>query len=278
MKNKIYPKWFCLLPLLLFVSVTSPAQITYDETTSIADIPHGILYQSGPGATNQKNWKYFYGTKLTVNGNGLTRNFELCTTKYPYGEMVFRQWDTNNNRWMPWRRFVLQDTLGNVLIGKTSQTNTSYKLDVNGNVRANKVVVNTTGADFVFDSAYHLPELSKVEDYIQKHRHLPDITPAYKMQAEGLDLGDNQVKLLQKIEELTLYTIDQDKRLSVQQATTQRQQDLLQKQAVQLEKLCDQNTAQQSQLQTQQQLLDRLSAVVKAQEARLKTLEEKLTR
>jgi hypothetical protein len=43
-----------------------------------------------------------------------------------------------------------------VLIGKTSQTNLAYKLDVNGNIRANKIVVNTTGADFVFDPGYHL--------------------------------------------------------------------------------------------------------------------------
>ncbi|GAA4316429.1 hypothetical protein [Compostibacter hankyongensis] len=102
---------------------------------------------------------------------------------------------------------------GNVLIGKTSQTNTDYKLDVNGNVRANKVVVNTTGADFVFDSAYHLLSLKEVEDYIGRHGHLPELAPARTMQKEGLNVGDNQVKLLQKIEELTLYVIQQNKRI-----------------------------------------------------------------
>ena len=56
---------------------------------------------------------------------------------------------------------------GNVLIGKTSQTNTSYLLDVAGNIRANKLVVNTTGADFVFAKKYHLIPLNELEKYIQ---------------------------------------------------------------------------------------------------------------
>jgi hypothetical protein len=55
---------------------------------------------------------------------------------------------------------------GNVLIGKTSQTNTSYKLDVNGNGRLNEVVVNTTGADYVFDPGYRLSSLHELETYV----------------------------------------------------------------------------------------------------------------
>jgi hypothetical protein len=100
---------------------------------------------------------------------------------------------------------------GNVLIGKTSQTNTSYKLDVNGNIRANKVVVNTTGADFVFDSSYSLLQLDSVENYIRQNRHLPGIAPASEMQSQGIDVGENQTRLLQKIEELTLYIIELNK-------------------------------------------------------------------
>lgn len=102
---------------------------------------------------------------------------------------------------------------GNVLIGKTTQTNTAYMLDVNGRIRANKVVVNTTGADFVFESGYHLPSLKSVEQFIKTHHHLPGIAPAQQMQKEGVDLGDNQTKLLQKIEELTLYIIEQQKQI-----------------------------------------------------------------
>jgi hypothetical protein len=102
---------------------------------------------------------------------------------------------------------------GNVLIGKTSQTNTSYKLDINGNARANKIVVNTTGADYVFDSAYHLLPLDSVNTFIQQYHHLPGIASANEMKKEGLDVGNNQMKLLQKIEELTLIVIEQNKRI-----------------------------------------------------------------
>lgn len=103
--------------------------------------------------------------------------------------------------------------MGNVLIGETSQVNPAYILDVNGSARATKVVVNTTGADFVFEPKYRLPSLSEVHQYILTHHHLPGIEPAQKMQEQGLDLGDNQTRLLQKIEELTLYTIRQDQRI-----------------------------------------------------------------
>lgn len=107
---------------------------------------------------------------------------------------------------------------GNLLVGKTTQTNTSYTLDVNGTGRLNKVVVNTTGADFVFDSAFHLPSLPAVEQYIHTNHHLSDIEPAAEMQEKGLDVGDNQTKLLQKVEELTLYIIEQNKKMEALQA------------------------------------------------------------
>src|SRR6185437_582875 len=100
---------------------------------------------------------------------------------------------------------------GNLLLGKTSQTNTGYMLDVNGNGRLNQVVVNTTGADYVFDPGYRLNTLHDLERYISKEHHLPGIAPAAQMQQEGLNLGDNQTRLLEKIEELTLYLIQQDK-------------------------------------------------------------------
>ncbi|MDB5089985.1 MAG: hypothetical protein JWR09_3979 [Mucilaginibacter sp.] len=100
---------------------------------------------------------------------------------------------------------------GNVLMGKSSQVNAAYKLDVAGNVRANQLVVNTTGADFVFDPSSRLYPLSSLEKYIEQNHHLPEIASAKQMQADGLNVGENQVKLLQKVEELTLYLIEKDK-------------------------------------------------------------------
>lgn len=113
---------------------------------------------------------------------------------------------------------------GNILIGKTVQSNPLYKLDVEGNIRANKLTVNTTGADFVFDTTYELPTLEAVEKFVKKEKHLPNISTAAEMLANGLDVGDNQIKLLQKIEELTLYMIEMNKTLNNQKAIIQDQQ------------------------------------------------------
>ena len=89
-------------------------------------------------------------------------------------------------------------------------------------VRANEVVVNTTGADFVFDSAYALPSLPAVQAYIRQYHHLPGVEAASQMQAEGLRVGENQTALLQKLEELTLYVIEADRRIREMQAEIDR--------------------------------------------------------
>lgn len=127
-------------------------------------------------------------------------------------------------------------TAGNVLIGKTSQTNASYKLDINGAARASKIVVNTTGADFVFEDDYSLRTLEQLHRYIRQNKHLPEIPSAKEMEKEGLDVGELNIKLLQKVEELTLYLIEQNKKLEEQirkNNDQQREIDTLKKQVQQ---------------------------------------------
>lgn len=113
--------------------------------------------------------------------------------------------------------FMNPDGTGNVIIGKTTQANASYKLDVAGQVRADKLVVNTNGADFVFGPSYRLEPLAGVEKYVRRNGHLQGFAPAAKMQKEGIEIGESQAKLLQKLEELTLYAIAQDKKQQEQQ-------------------------------------------------------------
>jgi hypothetical protein len=111
---------------------------------------------------------------------------------------------------------------GNVLVGKTSQSNSSYLLDVNGNGRFNQLVVNSTGADYVFDAEYKLPSLQQLETYIKANHHLPGIQPADEMQKNGMDVGGNQTVLLEKIEQLTLYVVQQNKKILSQQKRIDR--------------------------------------------------------
>ncbi|MCH7859274.1 MAG: hypothetical protein IID14_06190 [Candidatus Marinimicrobia bacterium] len=98
---------------------------------------------------------------------------------------------------------------GNVGVGTTSPG--SYKLAVNGNIRAKDVIVETGWSDFVFADDYRLKPLHEVEQYIQAHKHFPDIPSATEVEENGVALGDMQARLLQKVEELTLYVIELDK-------------------------------------------------------------------
>lgn len=110
---------------------------------------------------------------------------------------------------------VLQPS-ANVLIGKTSQINSTYKLDVSGKIRADEIVVNATGADFVFAPEYKLATLSEVESFIKENNHLPGIASADEMKEDGISVSEMQTKLLQKIEELTLYLLEQNKKMKDQ--------------------------------------------------------------
>ncbi|MBQ7530510.1 MAG: hypothetical protein IJT12_02235, partial [Paludibacteraceae bacterium] len=113
----------------------------------------------------------------------------------------------------------IQYGTGNVGIGTD---NPEYKLDVNGVIRATGMKVRTsTGADFVFDADYKLKSLLDLEHFISTHGHLPEIPSAEEMKEEGIDVNEMQIKLLQKIEELTLYIIKQDKQIQALQETVE---------------------------------------------------------
>jgi hypothetical protein len=96
---------------------------------------------------------------------------------------------------------------GNVGIGTANPQN---KLDVNGIIRATEIKVEAGWADFVFSKDYKLPTLNEVKQHIDKNKHLPGIPTEKEVKENGVNLGEMQSKLLQKIEELTLYLIQQD--------------------------------------------------------------------
>lgn len=105
----------------------------------------------------------------------------------------------------------------------TSRPVSDYALTVNGGIYALDLRIrpnlNNT-ADFVFDETYDLPSLEDVELSIKQNRHLPGIPSAQTMVEEGVSVAEMNAKLLQKIEELTLYVIQQHKeieRLKMQQ-------------------------------------------------------------
>jgi hypothetical protein len=161
-------------------------------------------------------------TKLQVAGMGLfTGGVINPGDGTPAGVEI--GYDTNNNygfiqavqTYVAWKNLAINPGGGNVGIGTTNPTE---KLAVNGRIRAKEVIVETTGwTDYVFDSDYRLAPLSEIEQQIKAEKHLPGIPSAQEVAQGGISLGDMQARLLQKIEELTLHAIAQEKQLSAQQ-------------------------------------------------------------
>jgi hypothetical protein len=89
------------------------------------------------------------------------------------------------------------------------------KLAVKGTVHANEVKVDLSvpGPDYVFANNYQLQPLNELKTYIDQHKHLPEVPSAAAMEANGINLGEMNMLLLKKIEELTLYVIEQNKKM-----------------------------------------------------------------
>lgn len=103
------------------------------------------------------------------------------------------------------RRFIIKKG-GNVGIGTTIPDS---KLTVAGKIHSQEVKVTiNAGSDFVFEEDYRLAPLYQVEAYIKEYQHLPNIAPEKEMLEKGVEIGKFQMKLLEKIEELTLYVIE----------------------------------------------------------------------
>jgi hypothetical protein len=105
---------------------------------------------------------------------------------------------------------IMNTNTGNVGIGTLNPT---YKLSVNGDIRTKEVVVETGWADYVFDNKYKLAPLEDVEKFIQQYKHLPNIPSAKEVKEKGLHVGDVQKRMMEKIEELTLYMIELKKEI-----------------------------------------------------------------
>lgn len=112
---------------------------------------------------------------------------------------------------------MILDPNGNVGIGTALASNPNgYKLAVNGKIGARDVQVETSSAtwpDYVFAPHYSLPPLATVERYIKENNHLENVPSAVEIEKEGHNLGEMDKILLKKIEELTLYLIQQQKEI-----------------------------------------------------------------
>ena len=157
------------------------------------------------------------GGTLTLYGNNVTRRNRVILGADQDGAFLKSKWNTGGTDAISFRnsageKSMIIDKTDNVGIGTNNPD--GWKLAVNGNIRAKEIKVETNWSDFVFYSNYNLPTLQEVEKHIKEKGHLKDIPSAKEVEEHGVFLGDMDSKLLQKIEELTLYTIQQDKALN----------------------------------------------------------------
>ncbi|MCR9252369.1 MAG: hypothetical protein NXI20_18235 [bacterium] len=147
----------------------------------------------------------FYGT-IHSNWEDSKRTFDIYTNSATHQLKI----DASANAGA--RILLLPGANTGVGIGTTDID--SYKLAVDGAIRSTEVKVEASPwPDYVFTPEYDLQSLSEIETYINQNGHLPNIPSAAEVEENnGIQLGEMNAKLLEKIEELTLYVIDLDKR------------------------------------------------------------------
>ncbi|WPV01583.1 hypothetical protein SNE26_07325 [Mucilaginibacter sp. cycad4] len=152
------------------------------------------------------------GISIDVSFLNPQTNTRTWWERDPYQDI--QSWGTSANTYMA----IVQ---GNVAIGTLDSK--GYKLAVNGGVIATAVTVKAyPWPDFVFKKDYRLLPLQDVKRYINKYQHLPEIPSAEQVSKQGLDLGEMNRLLVRKVEELTLYLIQEHKENKQQQRQINR--------------------------------------------------------
>ncbi len=167
---------------------------------------------------------YYWSTTGNIAANADSNFLGTVDTN----RLAFR---TNNIE----RMSILND--GSVGIG--IKNTYGYKLAVNGAAIFTKVRIKTAGTwpDYVFKKGYALPDLLQLERYISEHKHLPGILSEKEAGRDGFDMGDQQAALLRKVEELTLYLIGENHRLTEQNKKILEQNTKLEDQQRQIDEL-----------------------------------------
>ena len=164
------------------------------------EFERGLFFRKGFSNTN----KYNLGILLYDHNSGGLNPDGITITAYDGVSFSTGSNSRNERMRINWA--------GDVGIG------TKYpksKLEVVGTITATEIKVEAQTADFVFEEDYQLKSLEEVDQYVQENKHLPDIPSAKQMEEEGVGLAEMNKLLLQKVEELTLYVIQQNKKIKI---------------------------------------------------------------
>lgn len=212
--------------LLDVYSTTAPAGIIVERNPASPAIANYATIQLKNGA-NATGEMYFIGIKGVAGGTyecvqsvrdatGVFKAFSVVNTAT--GKYEIRNGITNTEFLNSGN--VLFNNTGAVGIGMgATAIPAGTKLAVAGKVSCKEVEVTLTGLpDFVFNQDYNLRSLYDVENFINQNKHLPDVPTESEVIKNGLNLGEMNATLLQKVEELTLYMIDLKKQNDILQA------------------------------------------------------------
>lgn len=132
------------------------------------------------------------------------------------GPVAFQLDDTTADPGIFWN-FAVANGETEFRLSKAGTGKVEFAVDSSGNVRIpGSFISNGTSLDvpdFVFAPSYDLMPLAELGSFIERERHLPNVPSAKEVHRSGLNMTDMQMRLLQKIEELTLYTLEQEKRI-----------------------------------------------------------------
>lgn len=234
-------KTVTILLLIITIQMTSYGQQTFNDKIDINQLnskypslnvttrqglfngghPHLYFLNTGGSATSPTStpanrllgtiiYSGFDGqSNVQIGRIGVTTTGDFTPGNYP-ARMNFQIGGTNTCCGVT--RMTIDGETGNVGIG-TSNTG-SHRLAVEGSIGAREITVQTgTWSDFVFNDDYALPSLEEVENHIKEKGHLANIPSEKEVIRNGVNLGIMDAKLLQKIEELTIYIIEINKRV-----------------------------------------------------------------
>lgn len=216
------------------------AQSQYNNTTGVGNISFGYrsLYTNSvgnfniaigreAGYLNTGTGSMFLGYQAGFNETGSNKLYIAnSSTANPLikGEFDNKNLKVNTGA-------IVSSTVGFLAVGNfdaayTMPASNSYRLIVQDGIITEKVKValksTADWADYVFEPSYKLMSLEKVEEFVKENKHLPNVPSAEDMSKNGLDVSQTSAKLMEKIEELTLYMIEMNKEIKALKAENEK--------------------------------------------------------
>lgn len=240
------------------LSISNGNSVTLPPNTpqTLSQSGNTITLSNGGGSFNLPTTSVVAGTNVTVTGTGTTANpFTVSandTSLYANNGIINQATTISGNRVVDmnnsniWFSTANSTSNGKIYLGSTAvypNATGNYRLFVEGGILTEKVKValrsSANWADYVFANDYKLMPLNEVEAFVKTNKHLPGIDSAEQLTKDGIDVAQMQSKQMEKIEELTLYIIDQDKKIAEQAKALEKNSKELEALKLQIQALID---------------------------------------